>query len=81
MSSLAGKVRKCDSFGASFKLSYQGEDTFVTLGGGIASICLRILVLTYFCIRTIDLIGYKDPDISSYVIMADREAMKEPYNL
>ena len=81
MTTLTNKVRKCDNFGANFNLSYQGENTFGTLGGGIASICLRLLILTYLCIRTIDLVMFKDPDISSYTVMADRNQMEGPYNI
>ena len=81
MSIFSDKLRKYDKFGASFSLNYQGSDTFLTLGGGVASICLKILILTYLCIQTIALVDYKDPDISSYIIMEDRGDMTEPYNM
>ena len=81
MSAFSDRVRKFDNFGARFSLSYQGEDTFSTFGGGTATICLKVMILTYLCIRTIALVDYRDPEISSYVIMEDRSDMTESYNL
>ena len=79
--SLSRKIRTCDSFGAMFSLSYKGETTYTTLGGGVSTICLRAIILTYFCFRMIALVGYKDSDISSYVIMEDRRSMEKSINL
>ena len=81
MSALAEKVRRCDNFGARFSFSYKGAGTFGTLVGGVSSICLRILILTFMIVRTIDLVSYNDPDISSYVIMEDRSRMQNHYNM
>ena len=81
MSTFSGKLRKCDSFGAGYSFNYKGEDTFGTLGGGIATICLSIGILTYMCIRTIGMVCYEDPEISSYVIMENRSHMTEPYSM
>ena len=40
------KVRGCDQFGAPIHLKLSGNDSFKTLGGGVALFCLRALILT-----------------------------------
>ena len=77
---IGDKLRGCDQFGAPITLKLQGEDSFKTLGGGIASMCLRILVFSYLCMQLIVLIGYKDPTISGYKIMKERDEMEVSLN-
>ena len=59
--SFQDKLRGCDMFGATIGLNVAGESTFKTLPGGVVSLILRILVLSYFCLQVIALISYEDP--------------------
>ena len=77
----SNKIRNLDNFGTKFNLSYKGETTYKTLGGGMVTVCFRVLILTYFCIRMADLLSYKDPEISSFVIKEDRSKMVKPYKI
>ena len=77
--SISDKIRSCDSFGANFSLSYNGQTTYTTLGGGVVTICLRAIILTYFCLKMIALVGYKDFDINNYVIMEERQNMDKAF--
>ena len=72
------RVRACDKFGASPNLKFDKEDSYQTLGGGLASLCLKVLILVYFVNQLIEVVSYADPQISSFMISEDRNKMKEP---
>ena len=74
-------LRRCDKFGASQMFNIGGQSQTTTLGGGVATLCLRVLILFYFCIRFAAVVKKKDPIISSYNIGEDRSSMEEPMNL
>ena len=61
-------------------MKLRGEDSFKTLGGGVTSMCLRTLVLSYLCMQLTVLVGYKDPTITIYSIMESRDEMEYPLN-
>ena len=69
---IVNKVRAFDSFGTPFGLNYGGEDSSKTLGGGAASLSLKILAFSFFCIRLIAVVAYEDPAITSYDILSNR---------
>ena len=75
------KVRDCDKFGAQVHLTYQGKSQSGTLCGGVVSVGLSILILAYFCIRSIAVTQYKDPAINSYIVFENRGKMKKALNL
>lgn len=72
MTLLVNKVRGCDQFGATIGLNYAGNSEFKTLGGGISSICLRVLILTYLCMQAVQVATYQDPQIAVFTIKEDR---------
>ena len=74
-------VRGCDQSGASIGLNYQGDSRFQMIGGGLASIALKILILTFFCMQLMAVVTYKDPQVNSFEIMESRSSMDEPMNL
>ena len=43
------KVRNCDKFGAPISLTFEADSDYKTMCGGVASLCLHILILGYFC--------------------------------
>lgn len=64
--SFVDKIRSYDQFGAHIGFKIGGEPEKKTLVGGLASLALRSLILIYFCMRMLAVIGDKDPQISSY---------------
>ena len=62
------KLRACDGFGSPFSLKHSGETSFKTLGGGIATLSLRLIALTFLCMRLIAVVSYEDPLITLYDI-------------
>ena len=62
------RVRGCDLFGAKVQLRHQDKEESGTVVGGIASLLLQILTLTHFCMRLIQVIEFKEPQITSYEI-------------
>ena len=76
--SVWNRVRACDKFGTSPTLKFDKADRYQTLGGGLASLCLKILILVYFINQLIEVVTYADPQISSYMISEDRNKMEEP---
>lgn len=73
-------MRRCDKFGAPVQLNYAGQTTSGTLGGGLVSVCLKTLILAFFCMRLVALTGFQDPAISSHIVMEDRSKMQESIN-
>ena len=55
------KLRSCDKFGASVNLNFDGGGSYQTAGGGLASLCLRSLILVYFLMQLVAVATYKDP--------------------
>ena len=62
------KLRACDEFGSPFSLMHSGESSFKTLGGGIATLILRVTALAFLCMRLIAVVSYEDPLITLYDI-------------
>ena len=79
--SVINRVRGCDQFGAPISLNFDGKTSYNTLGGGIASLCLRALILSYLAMQLLAVFNYDDPTISSFTIIEDRTKMKEPMSL
>ena len=74
---LTNIIRRCDLFGAAFGFKFEGESKYKTVAGGIASLCLKLLVGGYFILQSSAVTGYKDPTISSYTVLEDRNKMIE----
>ena len=75
------RLRSCDKFGASAALNFDGDGSYQTVGGGLASLCVRTLILVYFVMQLIAVATYLDPQISSFKISEDRTKMEEPLTL
>ena len=75
------RLRSCDKFGASAALNFNGDGSYHTVGGGLASLCVRILILVYFVMQLIAVATYRDPQISSFQISEDRTSLEEPLKL
>ena len=71
------KVRSCDKFGTPLSLKYNSETEYKSLAGGIVSICLKALILTFFCFFVFAVYNHSDPIISSYEVRENRLTMDE----
>ena len=47
------KARDCDGFGAKVHLTYAGKSEVGTIGGGVTSLCLRVIIFAYAAWRII----------------------------
>ena len=74
-------VRNKDIFGSPVKFNLGGSTEFKTIGGGIASTCLRLTIFAYFCMQMVAVVNYEDPKISSYVVLEERGHMEQQINL
>ena len=74
-------LRSCDMFGASQGFNIGGQSQTTTLGGGLVTLGLRVLILFYFCSRFAVVINKRGPTISSYSIGENRSSMQVPLNL
>ena len=69
------KLRMWDRFSASISLTHEGQSKIGTLGGGIISLSIELLVLSYCIMRIIAVVSFQDPAISSYSIREERGHM------
>ena len=53
-------------FGAQVNLNISGKNSENTALGGMVTIALKLLILSYLCIRVMAVIDNTDPSISSY---------------
>ena len=81
MKFLAEKLHGCDQFGEPFGLNHRGQSTLTTISGGVASIVLRALILTYLMVKFINVYNFKDPQINGYEIIENRYSMETPMNM
>ena len=65
-------LRGCDIFGVPISLKLSGSSSYDTIGGGLASFCLKVLIIAYFCLQTIHVFSYEDPQISSFSVLDSR---------
>jgi len=62
---LLQRISACDRFGSQISLRVSRVETkYKTTGGGVATIALNLLMLAYFCLRVVAVIGYDDPQVS-----------------
>ena len=57
---LIDRLRSCDNFSAPISLTHENSTDYGTLGGGIGSTLLRIVTLTFFCMRLVTLLEFED---------------------
>ena len=69
---LNDRLRRWDYFSTPISFTHEKSTSYGTLCGGLASILLRIVTLTFFCMRLVTLVGYDDLQISNYVVEEDR---------
>ena len=81
MNTAMNVLKRCDQFGSSFELNFRGQPDYQTQCGGLVSFLIRVFVFTFASIQFVSLIDYKDPQISSFSILEDRNKMTEPLNL
>ena len=74
-------LRGFDKFGSIVNFNIAGEPQKKTLGGGIVSLLISVIVLWFFVKQLSEVVTYLDPQISSYSIAEDRLHMKEPLDL
>ena len=74
-------IRVCDKFGHSMHMTFKGDSTYTTTSDGAASICLNLVILTFFVKQLLAVVTYKDPTISSYEVMENRSQMTEALNM
>ena len=51
-------LRNCDLFGASVSLTHDGKSMSGTLAGGLISLSVQLLVVSYLIMRIIAVVGY-----------------------
>ena len=78
---IASTLRQCDMFGASISLKRDGMRSFVSTGGGLASIAIKVFILSFLCMQLIALVSYSDPQISSFTVLDSRDSMNKPITL
>ena len=65
-----------DAFGEPITLNYKGSSTFKTGIGAFFTISLRFFILVYGLMSLIDVLQYKNPQISQYTIYSHRNDME-----
>ena len=55
--------------------------SFTTLGGGLASLVLRILISIYLVTKFLNVLSFKDPQINGYDVIENRYLMEAPMNM
>ena len=78
---IANFVRGLDRFGSGVSFNIAGESHKKTLGGGLVSLFISVLVLWFFVKQLSEVVQTQDPQISSYMIAEDRLQMEEPLDL
>ena len=72
------QLRNCDMFGVPIGLKLAGKSNYSTKGGLLTSLILKLFILSFFAIKLIDVIDYRDPSINSFTVLDSREAMTSP---
>ena len=75
------RVRSYDAFGAPVSFTFEGDREYKTLAGGIASMCMRLLIFSYCVMQMLAVLTYKDPAINGYTVLKDRRNMTEPMSM
>ena len=70
-----------DVAGASVNLNLAGQTKYGTFCGGVASVCVKVVVLGFFVTQVLHLANYSDPQISRYEVYDDRFNQDKLYNL
>ena len=65
-------LRDFDMFGSPISLKRKGQSTYPSAGGGLVSVGMRVFILSFFCMKLIDVMSYTDPQISSFAVLDDR---------
>ena len=79
--SCRSELRKCDMLGAPITLKSGGISSYASTGGGLASIVIKIFILAFFCMQLVAVLGYNDPQITSFTVLDSRESMTSPVTL
>ena len=66
MKTIGKTLADIDAFGNPVTLYFQGKNSFQTRRGGLLSLVIYVFVLWQVGELLIDLIGYRDPSISTY---------------
>lgn len=74
-------ITSFDRFATPLSFTYRGDTEYKTFGGGLVSILLGFLTLSFLCMRLMILFKYEDLKISSYTILEDRGEMTKAINL
>ena len=64
MSKFLSKLTAVDSFGEAVTVNFKGYRTYKTKIGTLCTFCLGVFILALASIALIDLIQYKDPQIT-----------------
>ena len=59
--SVIGQVRDCDLFGKSVDLFVEGKSSYRTIGGGLVSLLLKLLIFMFFAMQLVAVVDYSDP--------------------
>ena len=73
MRSLGEFVKKQDAFGYAVTLNYKGEDMYKTMWGAILTLAQMTFILVVAVIGVMDLVAFKDPNITQYRIFDKRD--------
>lgn len=64
MASIIHKLISLDAFGEAVTVNFKGESSYKTLIGALCTICLNGFILVYTVLALIDVMQYKDPQIT-----------------
>ena len=75
-------IRSHDEYGQPISLNYQGSESYQTLPGGVISILVLIIMVSYTALRLDAMLQKKDWSITQQMIVAEIEQIKElkPFN-
>ena len=71
-------IKSYDEYGQPISLNYQGSETFQTLPGGLLSLVVRIILISYTILKFSAMTEKKDWSIIQQTIVTDIEDIKQP---
>ena len=71
-------IRSFDEYGQPISLNYLGSETFQTLPGGLLSLAVRIILISYTILKFSSMTEKKDWSIIQQTIVTDIEDIKRP---
>ena len=72
-----GKIKEYDMFGQPIPINYAGEDTFKTLPGGMLSVVVLIMVISYMILKFKYMYNHEEWSLTQQIVLAQKEELVE----